>query len=154
MWIRRLVAILLPVLLVSCSHFNPNIEEPTVSVTAFRLDYPQSLHPQFLIDLHVVNPNSRPIELNGLAYSASIEGHKVLAGANNALPVIDAYSEGDITLTASPDFLGGLRLIQDLLQRQRGQLQYQLSIKLDVKGWIVPITLEETGSIGVATRRF
>lgn len=151
---RRLVFLLLPLLVASCSWLSPNFEEPTVSVTAFRLDYPQSLHPQFLIDVHVVNPNNRPLELNGLAYAASIEGHKVLAGASKALPVIDAYSEGDITLTASPDFLGGIRLIQDLLQRQRGELQYELTIKLDVKGWITPITLEETGAIGVATRRF
>lgn len=152
--LRHLLLLLSLCLLASCSLFVPKFEKPTVTVTAFRMDYPQSIHPQFMIDLHVVNPNSKALQLNGLSYSASIEGHQLLTGASNQLPVIAAYGEGNISLTATPDLLGGIRLVQDLMQRQRGDLQYSLAIKLDIKGWPFPLTVEESGTIGVATRRF
>ena len=149
----RWVSLLLLPFLCSCSLLNPQFDQPTVSVKAFRMDYAQAIQPQFIIDLHVVNPNRVPLKLNGLAYDASIDGHKVLAGANGDLPQIAAYGEGDISLTASPDLMGGLALVKDMVQRQRGEFHYVLTIKLDVDGIMLPIRLTEEGTVGIASRR-
>ena len=147
----RLLLLAAMVLLSGCAALNPSFDQPTVTVKSFRLDTLHSGSPQFLIDLHVVNPNGMALRLNGLAYSATIDGHKVLAGASSELPEIAAYGEGDLSLTATPDMLGGLRLVTDIMQRQRGEFHYLLSVKLDVAGMMTPLYIKEEGAIGIVS---
>ncbi len=116
---------------------GPDFEDPTVNITSFRILPSDSLNPRFEIGLHIVNPNNVALELQGLAYKASIEGHQILAGASNDLPVVAAYGEADVVVTAQADVFSGIRLLNDLFKKQRQQLTYQLTIKLDV-GRVVP----------------
>ena len=75
-----------------CATLSPSFEDPTVTVSSFRVLPSDSISPKFEIGLHIVNPNNVPLELEGVAYTASIEGNQVLAGASNELPVIPGGS--------------------------------------------------------------
>lgn len=78
-------------------------ETPPVSVQAFRpvaTDSGGGL-PSFEIALHVINPNLEPLELVGISYTISLDGHELIKGVGNELPVIEGYGEGSFTLTAS-----------------------------------------------------
>ena len=146
--LRRLWVMLALVMLSGCAMLDPDFDEPTVTVTAFRALAPTGTNPEFAIDLHIVNPNSRALELRGLAYSASIEGHKVLTGVGRNLPVVQAYGEADVSLNARADMLSSFRLLADLMQHQRSDLHYTLEIKLDLGSLWPPLYLTEKGKVG------
>ena len=137
------------VLLSSCASMGPAFEDPTVNITSFRILPSDSLNPRFEIGLHIVNPNNVALELQGLAYKASIEGHQILAGASNDLPVVAAYGEADVVVTAQTDVFGGIRLLTDLFKKQRQQPTYQLTIKLDVGRFVPAINVEQNGQIAL-----
>lgn len=141
--------------LTACAALLPPLQEPQISLTAFRLLPSNSLNPEFMIDLHVVNPNDRQLSLRGLAYSASIEGHRVISGASNELPVIAAYGEADISLRARADMMAGLKLVNDLLGSPRDQLKFELSLQLDAGALFPTLHIRETGtlSLGAGERR-
>ena len=154
--LRGLVFLLL-MTLTACAALQPKFEPPVVTVSAFRLIPSQTLNPQFEIELRVVNPNSVALNLRGVSYSATIEGHRVLTGVANRLPVIAAYSEGDVSLSATADLFGGFRLLADLMQNQYQQqnknkaqgLNYQLNVKLDTGRYTPPVYITEKGRISL-----
>lgn len=141
------------VMLASCASLVPPLQNPDITVNAFRLLPSRSLNPEFAIDLHVVNPNNRELSLRGIAYSASIEGYRIISGASNQLPVVAAYGEADITLHARADMMGGLRLVNDLMATQRDALNFELSIKLDVGTLLPNLYITETGTLSLAPER-
>lgn len=149
-FIHRACLLVAVLLLASCASLVPPLQNPEISVNAFRLLPSRSLSPEFAIDLHVVNPNSRELGLRGIAYSASIEGYRIISGASNQLPVVAAYGEADITLHARADMMGGLRLINDLMATRREQLKFELSIKLDVGSLLPNLHITESGTISLA----
>lgn len=140
-------------LLASCASLVAPLQNPDITVNAFRLLPSRSLNPEFEIDLHVVNPNNRELGLRGIAYTASIEGYRILSGASNQLPVVAAYGEADISLLARADMMGGLRLVNDLLATRRDQLNFELSIKLDVGSLLPDLHITETGTISLAPEK-
>ncbi|MEH6559280.1 MAG: LEA type 2 family protein [Oceanicoccus sp.] len=147
---NRLLVVFFVVLLASCASMQPSFEDPSVNITSFRVIPGDSLNPNFEIGLHIVNPNNIELALQGLAYKAKIEGHQILSGASNDLPIVAAYGEADVVVTAQADLFGGFRLLNDLLKQQRQQLAYQLNIKLDIGRFVPAINVEQSGQISLS----
>lgn len=147
--VRLGLALIMLVSLPTCQWLMPSFEKPTVSLKSFRVvpSRSLSLNPEFVIDLRIANPNSIPLSLKGISYEASIEGHRIITGVANDLPVVEPYGEADITLGASADMLGGFRLIQDLILVRRDALNYSLRLKIDPGSLIPPVYLTEEGAI-------
>jgi len=143
----RVVIFVVVVLLQGCAGVQPGFETPTVTVTSFRTLPGQGMLPEFEIGLKVINPNREALELAGVAYSVRLEGQDIIKGVQNQLPVIEGYGEGDVTLTAAPNLLGGIRLVTDLMSRPRERVAYILEAKLDPGGLSVPIRVREEGQI-------
>ena len=133
----------------ACTGLRPGFETPTVSVTSLRPLPGEGGGPRFEIGLHIVNPNREALKLQGLAYTVSLEGQKLITGVDNQLPVIEGYGEGDVTLVASPNLLGGIRLIADLMASPRDQFTYSLEAKLDVGAFTPPIRIRDEGQIAL-----
>jgi len=126
-----------------------DFQDPAVSINTFRIVPSQGIAPRFEIGLHIVNPNRAPLTLEGIAYTIDIEGNHLLTGAANDLPVIDPYSEGNITLQASTDLFGGLGLISDLMKQKHDKVTYELHVKLDVGSYRPLIHVERTGEMSL-----
>ena len=137
-------------LLVGCVGLRPDFEQPTVSVTSFRALPTGSVAPRFEIGLHVVNPNNFPLELQGISYTISLEGHRILTGVANQLPQIAAYGEGDLLLRASPDLLSTISLFSDLMNQPRESFHYELLAKLDVGGLLPKIVISKSGQVALS----
>ena len=103
--------------------------------------------PAFAIGLRVINPNREPLKLVGVAYTVSLEGHEVIKGVGSDLPVIDAYGEGEFELTAAANLFAGIRLITDLMSRQRDSFNYELEAKLDIGAFRPAIRVRDSGQI-------
>lgn len=125
----------------------PEFESPAVSVTSVRLMPSGSVTPRFEIGLHVVNPNRVALHPRGIAYSIYIEDHKILTGASNDLPEIEAYGEGEITLHAVTNLMGSISLISDLVNRPRHDYTYRLEAKMDLGGSRPELRISDEGRI-------
>jgi len=136
--------------LLNCASLQSNFKEPTVSVTSFRVVSSAGMVPQFEIDLHVTNPNRKALAPEGLSYTVNIEGHRILTGVANDLPLIDAYGEVDITLTATADVFNSISLIGDLMRQPRDTFTYELSAVLDPGGLYADIPIRKKGQISLA----
>jgi LEA14-like dessication related protein len=135
--------------LFGCVGLEPGFETPTVGVSSFRVLPAEGMAPKFEIGLHIVNPNRSPLKLEGIVYSVILEGHKVLTGASSDLPVIEAYSEGDVTLTATTDLLRSISLFATLINQPRDTFAYKLDAKLDIGNLRPRIHIQEKGEVSL-----
>ncbi len=133
----------------ACASMRPGFETPGVTFTSFRLLPSSGLAPEFEIGLKVTNPNAQPLKLQGLAYTASLDGRELVKGVANELPVIEAYGSGDVTLTASPDVVGGIQFFSELMREPRDTVNYSLEAKLDVGSFVPPIRVRDEGRISL-----
>jgi len=147
--------LLLAVMLQACAGLRPGYETPTVNVNSFRALPSEGMLPGFEIGLHVINPNPDALELRGISYTISLEGHEIIKGVGNELPVIAAYGEGQFMLTASANLFAGIRLVTDLMSGTRDSFRYELEAKLDVGALLPAIRVRDSGQIalGAAANR-
>lgn len=150
---RILITLTLLFTLPACTTLRPDFEQPTVTVSSFKPVYGQAGVPSFEIGLRVVNPNSFPLELQGLAYTVELAGREVVTGAGNQLPVIDAYGEGTFTVTAALSLFEGLQLVTDLLAKPSDRIPYKVTTKLDVGTFIPAIRVKDEGEFTFAPPR-
>lgn len=144
-------ALMLASLLLSgCANLQPGFENPTLSVNSFRILPTTGMLPRFVIGLHIINPNRTPLPLQGLLYTVEIEGHKLITGVKNDLPVIAAYGEQDIELQASVDLLSGLRVFSALMQSQTGRVNYRLTARLNIGARLPEIAISDRGQIDLS----
>ena len=130
----------------ACATLSPVFETPTVKVTSFTPLPSQNLTPSFEIGMRVVNPNPMKLNLRGMSYKLFLNDYEVLDGVANALPVVPAYGEAEIKLTATVGLVEGMRFVSDMLQNSRTEVTYRLQANLDVGALIPAIRIEKTGS--------
>lgn len=145
-----IVCVTVTALLAGCAGMSPGWETPTVTVKAVRAMPSEGMLPEFEIDLHVVNPNREALKLVGVSYTVSLEGHELIQGVGNDLPVIDGYGEGDITLNASADLFAGVGLIRDLMSSQKDTLSYSFEAKLDPGALRPSIRVRDAGEVSLS----
>ena len=133
-------------LLTACAGLDPDYEQPTVTLSSFRALPGEGGIPAFEIGLHVLNPNTQPLRLEGIAYTISVQGHDVVKGVGNDFPVIAGYSEQTVKLTATANLLAGIRLVMDLVNSPGEDLRYEFEAKLDTGGIGRAIRVRESGS--------
>ncbi|MCK4508711.1 MAG: LEA type 2 family protein [Desulfuromonadales bacterium] len=132
-----------------CAGLEPGFETPTVGVSSFRVLPSAGVAPEFEIGLRIVNPNRSALKLEGIVYSVTLAGHKVLTGVSSDLPVIGAYGEGDVTLTATPDLLSSISLFATLMKQPQSTFAYELDAKLDIGSLRPRIHVQEKGEISL-----
>ncbi|MEJ2700548.1 MAG: LEA type 2 family protein [Desulfuromonadales bacterium] len=130
-----------------CAGLEPGFETPTVGISSFRVLPWEGMAPRFEIGLHIVNPNRSALKLEGIVYSVTLEGHKVLTGASSDLPVIGPYSEGDVTLKATADLLRSINLFASLMKEPQDTFTYELDAKLDIGSLRPRIHIQDKGEI-------
>jgi LEA14-like dessication related protein len=134
-----------------CAGFQPGYEKPTVSITSFEAIPAEGMVPKFQIGIHIINPNRTPLQLKGISYTVSLEGHRVITGVSNQLPEIEAYGEGDVMLNASVDLFNGIGFMSDLIRNQgKEQISYNLDTKLDAGALYPLIRVSKKGKLSLA----
>ena len=144
---EAIVLLLLAVLLSACATLSPDYEEPTVMLSSFKAVPSDGMVPSFEVGLRIINPNSTPLDLEGVVYSISLQGHELVKGVGKGYPQIGAYSEGQIDLTASANLLSGVRLISAMMQQKNESLEYEFEAKLDLAGFYPSLKISETGTL-------
>lgn len=127
----------------------PGYEEPTITVSSFRALPSDGLIPDFEIGLRVINPNRVALKLQGVSYTVGLGGHQLIKGVGNQLPVIPAYGEGDLLLTASANMLGGIRLVSEMINNPADKMAYDFEAKLDSGIFRRAIRIRDAGEISL-----
>ncbi len=149
--LARIVVLLSAFIMVfGCAGLEPGFETPTVGVRSFRIIPSEGVAPQFEIGLHIVNPNRTALRLEGIVYSVILNGHKVLTGATSDLPVIGAYSEGEVTLRATADLLRSISMLASLMKQGQDTFAYELDARLDIGSLRPRVHVQEKGEISLA----
>lgn len=136
--------------LAACAGMRPGYETPTVTVKSFRALPSDGVVPNFEIGLHVINPNSDTLPLRGVAYTISLGGYELIKGVGNELPLIEAYGEGDIILTASANMLSAIKLISELMLQPSDKIPYEIAAKLDIGAFRPAIRVREAGELSLS----
>jgi len=137
----------LALLMQACATMSPDYEEPTVTLTSIRAIESEGMTPSFEVGLRIINPNRDDLAIEGIVYTIALEGHEVVKGVGKDYPVVEAYSQQDITLLASVNLLSGLRLMGDLMRAEAGAMRYEFTAKLDPGGFYPSIRVSETGQL-------
>ena len=137
--------------LTGCAGLRPGYETPTVTVNSFRTLPSDGALPNFEIGLEVINPNREALKLAGISYTISLDGHEVIKGVGNDLPVIEAYGTGQVTVTAAADLLAGIRLIGDLVNSPKDNFEYRFLAKLDPGAFRPSIRIEDSGTLSAGS---
>lgn len=132
--------------LAGCATLSPNWEQPVVSLSHFR---PAEAGGGFDIGLKILNPNSSPLNLQGVVYTISVQGQDLIKGVGKGYEPIEAYGEGNIELSAAPNLMGGLRLLGEMMGRPEQQLDWEFEAKLDVGSLYPRIKVKEAGSLNL-----
>jgi LEA14-like dessication related protein len=149
-YIQPLVILVFGFYLTGCVALQTDYETPTVSITSFRAIPGEGMAPRFEIGLHIINPNRSALELKGISYTVSLEGHTLLTGVSNKLPMIEAYGEGDVLLEASVDFFNSIGFFADLTKNQKREtFSYSLDAKLDVGNLRPVIRVSKKGELSL-----
>ena len=128
---------------------SPDWEDPSVTVTSFRAVPSEGMAPSFEVGLRVMNPNAVDLELQGIVYTISLEGKELIKGVGKDFPVIEGYTQEDVTITASVQLLAGLKLVSSLMQNQSDSLNYEFKAKLDLAGMYPSIYVTEIGEFNM-----
>lgn len=148
--IRPFIVFVLVILafgLQACAGLSPNYETPTVTVSSFKALPSDGALPAFAIGLRVINPNREALNLQGIAYTVSLDGYEIIKGVGNDLPVVEGYGEGEFNLTASANLFAGMRLIAGLLSSNKETFAYELEAKLDIGTFRPAIRVKDAGEI-------
>ena len=148
-FIQPLFFLLITGLLTACAGQVRDYETPKVNITSLKSLPNEGSGPRFEIGLNIINPNATPLELRGLSYTLELEGHEVLTGVANQLPVIEAYDDEDIVIQATVDVISGIRLVVDLMNNRRESFDYILKAKLDPGGLRPNIHVTREGNISL-----
>lgn len=143
----RICIVFFSLLIGSCATLSPDYEEPTVTLSSFKAMPSEGMVPAFEIGLRIINPNSRPLNLEGVVYTISLEGHELVKGVGKDFPAIEAYSEGEVALSATANLLAGIRFLGDMMNAEGESLEYEFRAKLDLGGIYPSIRVSESGEI-------
>ncbi len=148
---RVVLAALFLMSVMGCAPLQTGYETPVVTITSFEAIPTNNIIPQFKIGLHIVNPNRTQLILKGIAYTIALEGHKIMTGVSNKLPVVEAYGEGDVVLTASVDLFSGIGFFSDLIRsKKKESLSYSFDAKLDPGALKPLIRVSKKGSFSLS----
>ena len=143
------VACLVLIALQGCSTLRTGYETPTVTINSFRTVPSEAGMPNFEIGLRVINPNPDALPLRGVAYTVRLNDRELITGVASELPVIEAYSQGDVVLTATPNLFAGIRFISELMNGSTDNVRYELEARLDVGRLFPDIRVTDSGTISL-----
>ena len=137
------------ILVASCASLQPDYEMPSFMITDFHALPSEGIAPKFEIGLHIINPNRKALEIIGISYTVNLEGHKILTGVTNNVPVVGAYEENDVKMVATTSLFNSISLLTDLMREQRSSFNYVLDVKMDIVGQHQKIHVQKEGNISL-----
>ena len=142
---------LLVVLISGCANLPlADFDEPQVELMGLEPLPSQGMEARFLVKLRIVNPNSVPLEIDGMAYDLYLRDNKVFSGVSNEGLSVEAYGESTAELEVAAGVFGSLSLIRDVLSNPPADgMPYRLNAKLSRSGIGGAIRVTKEGTLNL-----
>ena len=145
----------LAMLLTACAGLGSvsDFDEPDVELLGLEPMPSQGMEARFLVRLRIVNPNSTPLAIDGMAYEVFLRDSKVLSGVSNEGLDVGAFSEAVAELEVAAGMLGSLSLLSDLMANPvEGGMPYRLNTKLSRPGLGGTLRITREGTLDMGRR--
>lgn len=140
---------LLAMCLGACSAFGPKVEVPRLTLVRVAMTSADIFNQQFLVRLHVQNPNDRELPVKGIDYKLFLEGDSFAEGMSSKPFTVPALGETEFDMTVRTNFVSGVGRLMSRLNG-RDQVQYVLEGKvLTDLGMVKKIPFQETGTVSI-----
>lgn len=87
---RQLFLLFLPLVLAGCAGLG-SLEKPRISLADIQVQEIRTMETAFLVQLRVTNPNTTPLEIEGLSCDVELAGRKFASGLQASNQTIPAY---------------------------------------------------------------
>lgn len=137
----------------ACSALAPKIETPRLTIVRVAMTSADIFNQQFLLRLHVQNPNDRELSITGIDYKLFLEGDSFAEGLASRPFVVPALGETEFDMTVRTNFVSGIgRLLSRL--NGRDQVHYVVEGKVFADlGLVKKIPFQESGTVSLALVR-
>jgi len=137
------VVVLFVIALTGCANLT-QIKSPEISLVSIEPAKTKGFSQYFSLNLLVTNPNSFDLDIEGVTFKLGVADQNVFSGVSNAVPLLKAYSETEVTLSAGVNLFDLLKLISYFSEHYQEEIKYSLVTSIDPNGFI-PITVSRTG---------
>lgn len=137
--------------LTACSMLGPKIEVPQLTLVRVAMQSADIYNQQFLVRMHVENPNDRELPIRGIDYELFLEGDSFSEGVSNKPFVVPAKGETEFDMIVRTNFVSGVaRLMSRLNGRQQVQYVIEGKVLTDISmAKKIPFQQSGTVSIGI-----
>ncbi len=143
-------SVLLLLFMVGCAGLQPELSKPTVSISGFKVLPSGGIVPRFEITMRVVNTGRTPLDIDGVVYTVELGGNRILTGVAKDLPVIAAYSEGNVSVSGTPDLFGSLGFFQKMVNDRSDAIDYKVDVAIDVGTFYPTIRTTKRGNFSLS----
>ncbi|NLG77949.1 MAG: LEA type 2 family protein [Xanthomonadaceae bacterium] len=152
LYARGLIAAVLLVL-AGCAAFAPKLEAPRLALVSASMTSGDIFSQNFLVRMHVQNPNDRDLPIRGIDYRLFLEGDSFAEGVTPKAFVVPANGETEFDITVRTNFVSSIgRLLTRLQGKQRVQYVIEGKVLTDI-GMLKKIPFRESGTVDLATVR-
>lgn len=146
----RWAAVAAMIALAGCS-LTPKLTAPDISLVNVSMTSADIFSQQFVVRLHVQNPNDRDLPVKGFEYELFLEGDSFAEGVSNKAFVIPANGETEFDLPVRTNFVSSLgRLVSRLQGRKQVQYVIEGKVLTDI-GLFSRIPFRQSGSVDLTT---
>ena len=111
------LAMLLLLVLAGCAGFS-SLEKPQVTLADIQIQEVKTLETAFLVQLRVMNPNTTPLEIEGLSCDVELDGRKFASGLQGGQGTIPAYGSVLVPMEVYASVLDMFTSVLGVLQNQ------------------------------------
>jgi LEA14-like dessication related protein len=139
--------------LAACSALGPKIEVPRLTLVRIGMTSADIFNQQFLVRMHVENPNDRELPIRGIDYKLFLEGDSFAEGNSSKPFVVPAKGETEFDVIVRTNFVSGIgRLMSRLNGRDQVQYVFEGKVLTDI-GMAKKIPFQETGTVNLAVMK-
>jgi len=132
LYARGLIAAVLLVL-AGCAAFAPKLEAPRLALVSASMTSGDIFSQNFLVRMHVQNPNDRDLPIRGIDYRLFLEGDSFAEGVTPKAFVVPANGETEFDITVRTNFVSSIgRLLTRLQGKQRVQYVIEGKVLTDI----------------------
>ena len=135
--------------LAACSALAPKIEVPRLTLVRVAMTSADIFNQQFLVRVHVQNPNDRELPIRGIDYKLFLEGDSFAEGLSNKPFTVPALGETEFDMTVRTNFVSGIgRLMSRLNGRDQVQYVVEGKVLTDIS-MAKKIPFQESGTVSL-----
>jgi LEA14-like dessication related protein len=132
-----------------CSSLGPKLETPRLTIVRVAMTSADIFNQQFLVRLHVQNPNDRDLPVRGIDYKLFLQGDSFAEGVSSKPFVVPALGETEFDMTVRTNFVSGVgRLLTRLNGRNQVEYIFEGKVLTDL-GMVKKIPFQESGTVSL-----